>query len=399
MPDRRFRRTTPKYRLHKATGQARVTLDGKTFYLGVFGTPESHEKYDRLIAEWLEGGRQASGSKTEEGYKVNDLLLAFDKAHEGYYHEGEQTSELKTIQDAVGPLRQLYGRTVAKDFGPKQLKAIRTQLVEKGLTRGYINRQVARIRRVFRWGAEEELVPASVFHALQAVRGLRRGMTAVLEAEPVLPVPVDDVWKTLPFLPPVVRVMVEVQHLLGCRPGEVCRLRTADLERGHRDPKSGQEVWLYRLRKHKMFHHDGQERVIVVGPKAQELLKRWLRPDEPDAYIFSPAESERLRAVVRREQRKTPLRPSDSHEPNVREDRSERYKTHAYGVAIRRACKRAKVPVWTPNQLRHTRLTELRRIAGLECAKAIGGHKKIETTQIYAERDLAGALSIMAELG
>jgi len=41
----------PKYRLHKATGLAVVTLNGADHYLGRHGTAESREQYDRLIAE------------------------------------------------------------------------------------------------------------------------------------------------------------------------------------------------------------------------------------------------------------------------------------------------------------------------------------------------------------
>lgn len=40
----------PSYRLHKASGQAIVTLDGRDQYLGVYDTSESKENYDRLIA-------------------------------------------------------------------------------------------------------------------------------------------------------------------------------------------------------------------------------------------------------------------------------------------------------------------------------------------------------------
>jgi len=39
------KRKPPGYLLHKPTGQARVILDGKTHYLGVHGSPESHEQY------------------------------------------------------------------------------------------------------------------------------------------------------------------------------------------------------------------------------------------------------------------------------------------------------------------------------------------------------------------
>ena len=46
-------RKIPAYRLHKPTGQAVVTLNGRDFYLGRHGSPASRDEYDRLIAEWL----------------------------------------------------------------------------------------------------------------------------------------------------------------------------------------------------------------------------------------------------------------------------------------------------------------------------------------------------------
>ena len=49
---------TPKYRLHKATGCAVVTLDGRDIYLGRHGTAESRAKYDELVARWLANGRR-----------------------------------------------------------------------------------------------------------------------------------------------------------------------------------------------------------------------------------------------------------------------------------------------------------------------------------------------------
>ena len=44
-------RRIPAYQHHKATGQARVRINGKDHWLGKHGTPESHDRYDELIAE------------------------------------------------------------------------------------------------------------------------------------------------------------------------------------------------------------------------------------------------------------------------------------------------------------------------------------------------------------
>jgi hypothetical protein len=52
----------PKYRHHKASGQAIVHLNGKDIYLGPYNSPASHTLYDRLVAEWLVEGRNSSRS-------------------------------------------------------------------------------------------------------------------------------------------------------------------------------------------------------------------------------------------------------------------------------------------------------------------------------------------------
>ena len=48
----------PKYRRHKATGQALVTLNVHDFYLGLHGSKASRLEYDRLVTEWQANGRQ-----------------------------------------------------------------------------------------------------------------------------------------------------------------------------------------------------------------------------------------------------------------------------------------------------------------------------------------------------
>ena len=59
------RRRIPKYRLHKPSGQAVVTLSGRDFYLGRFETKASRAEYDRHIAEWLANGRRPPAEKED----------------------------------------------------------------------------------------------------------------------------------------------------------------------------------------------------------------------------------------------------------------------------------------------------------------------------------------------
>ena len=65
----------PSYRHHKPTGQAVVTLNGKDYYLGSHRSKRSKTEYERLIAEWLAGGRRLPDS--EVGVTVAELALGY----------------------------------------------------------------------------------------------------------------------------------------------------------------------------------------------------------------------------------------------------------------------------------------------------------------------------------
>jgi hypothetical protein len=144
----------PSYRLHKQSGQAIVTLNGRDHLLGRHGTPESQSEYNRLIAEWIAGGRQLP--KAGAVLTVSELIIAFWRHAEIYYRkpDGTPTSEQDSFRDALRPLRRLYAETRAADFGPRALKALRESMIQLGWCRTHINKQIARIKRVFKWGVE-----------------------------------------------------------------------------------------------------------------------------------------------------------------------------------------------------------------------------------------------------
>jgi integrase len=54
---------------------------------------------------------------------------------------------------------------------------------------------------------------------------------------------------------------------------------------------------------------------------------------------------------------------------------------------------------WHPNQLRHSAATRLRRVFGLDVAKAVLGHSSVMPTQVYAEQDQAAAADAMRKTG
>jgi integrase len=95
--------------------------------------------------------------------------------------------------------------------------------------------------------------------------------------------------------------MIQLQRLSGMRPGEVCIIRTCDLDTSGR-------TWIYTPETHKTEHHD-KERPIYLGPHAQDVLRPWLRT-ELTAYLFSPKEVMAEKHAQQRENRKTPITPS-----------------------------------------------------------------------------------------
>lgn len=293
----------PKYSKHKASGQAVVTIKGKDYYLGPYGSKASRLEYDRLVMEWLAAGRPADEPEPDT-LKVKDIILRFWKfAKRNYRRNGTPTGTAETYKVPLRLLRRYYGETPANEFGPKSLKALRHKMIMEGNSRNYINGNVDKIRRVFRWALSEELITPDVVTALASVTCLPEGRSEARETPPVSPVDDSTVETTLPYLPPVVADMVQFQRLTGARPGEVCSLCPCDIDR------SG-EVWLYRLDDHKTKHHHKQ-RIICIGPRAQAILRPYLLRDA-NTFCFSPVESEQKRNSARRHARQTPMTPSQA---------------------------------------------------------------------------------------
>lgn len=222
--------------------------------------------------------------------------------------------------------------------------------------------------------------------------------------------------------------MVRVQVLTGMRPGEVTIMRGCDLDTSGR-------VWVYRPASHKTEHHS-RERMIYMGPKAQDVLRPLLNRDL-QAYLFSPAEADAERRQVRHLARKTPLscgnRPGLRSRGRPRKAYRDRYTTNTYYRAIQYACERAFPPPaplaryenetrsqwkkrlnekqrkelkawrrdhsWHPHQLRHNAATRLRKEFGIEAARVVLGHRSAGVTEIYAEIDHLRAADVMARVG
>jgi integrase len=310
----------PTYRKKKTkTGiLAVVTLpDGfggrRDVLLGKYGTAESRQEYVRIIAEWESSGRMLPRPDAVPDITIAELIGRYWSWVQGYYRRPDSTltQEVTTTLYSLRPLNYLYGGTLAREFGPLSLKAVRDLMIhgyehpkygpQSDLSRGVINQRVKIIRRLFRWAVAEEIVPAHVLHGLQAVQGLKQGRTEARETDPVLPVSRATVEDTLAILRPMIADMVRLQLETGMRPGELVIMRASDID-------VAGKVWLYRPGQHKTLHH-GHGRIVPIGPKGQEVIRRNLVTDT-QSPVFSPARNMEERRVALRKARKSKVQPS-----------------------------------------------------------------------------------------
>lgn len=87
----------PKYRHYRPKNLAVVRLDGRDVYLGPYDSPESHERYLRLLAERLASCRETAPRPPIErpNLTVHQLIDRYRSFAESYYvRDGKPTKEL-----------------------------------------------------------------------------------------------------------------------------------------------------------------------------------------------------------------------------------------------------------------------------------------------------------------
>ena len=388
-PAKSVNRKPPKYRLHKASGCAVVTIHGEDIYLGKYDSPESHEKYHRLI---LEKWNQKSSVPTAEQETICVTTLAVDyiKHAQSYYQKnGEPTPEVGVAKLVMKRLRTSYATLNPVDFGPKRFQAFRQGFIDDGLARKTINHYMWHVLQMFRHGGRNELVPMDLYRNLKAVGNLMEGRSEARETDDVIPVDDGILAKTIEELSPILADMIRLQLLTGMRPGEVRMLRPCDIDRSD-------TVWRYKPPLHKNQHKKSRRakiRIVCMGPQAQDILAKYLLRDHA-AFCFSPCEVDSKRG-------KKPFYDKDSYRKAI--ERAA-LRVNPYPKKIQGNRKEEKAwrdnYCWSPNQVRHNAGTLARKVGGLETAQQILGHTQARTTEInYAEIDQERAVEYAKKFG
>src|SRR5262249_1993419 len=135
---------------------------------------------------------------------------------------------------------------------------------------------------------------------------------------------------------PQVKAMIELQRVAGMRSGEVCQMRTTDIN-------TAGSVWTYTPQRHKTQYR-GHCRTFNLGPRAQDIVKPWLRTDL-EALLMQPCEAGQWRREQQRAARTTRLSCGNRAGTNRKRKPSRKpgsgYTPQSYGKAIRYGCELA----------------------------------------------------------
>lgn len=356
----------PQLRRHK-TGLATAPFNGKDFYFGKFGTRDAQYQFDSLLSLWLQNGKQLPHNQADEpqtAVSITDICVGYVLHAKTYYvKNGKQTSEYGNIRRAIKLFRADFGDMTATFFRPTMLKDWREKLIAMKLSRPTINKYVRHVRSVFKFAASNDHIPMSVHDNLKAIENLRKGRSIAKEPKKIDAVSIETIELTRIHLAERFSDMVQLQLLTGMRPSEVCELQIADVD-------TSEQVWIYRPRVFKTEHlSSDSSRVICIGPKAQLILEKYM---DVNGYVFKP----------------------------TRKGSGDRYNSREYRRAIHRACDRAEIPRWSPNRIRKASAELIRRVADLETAQAVLGHKSRKTTENhYAPVASKDAVEIISRIG
>ena len=371
----RNRKWPPSVHLHHS-GQSFIRVDGKDYYLGKHGSPEAQKEYVRLIGE-LANGKPAP-VKPVAGITVNVVFAAWlNGPGQKYSQDGRERQQYVY---SFRPVVRLYGATSAAAFGVDELEAVQETMITGswmsaetraacqkqnrpvGWSKNVVNRRIVRIRTVWKWAERRKLVPPGSHSHLQTVEGIHPNHSRVRTTKPVRPPAWEDVEKAIAVCSRAPAAMMALMWWSGMRPDEVRGLNLAELDR------SG-DVWIYDPRQHKNAWR-GQQRIVPLGAKCQAVLGPWIAAAETAGrQLVFPA-------------------------------RGDGYNAFSFAQAVRRACKRAKVPHFTPKALRHAAKRRITRAEGMDSARQLLGQKSIGTTAGYdAEIDTEHAINIARKHG
>lgn len=361
---------TPKYRRHSTRDVGFIEWRGKRHYLpGKWDSLESLTAYRKFLRDHVLADNQPANPSFSTSITVAEVVAGFLVYAMDRYGD-DANSEYANCYYALTHLTEFAGHAPVTEFGPRKLKEYRQWRITNGNAPGYVNDQVNKIKRAFRWAVSEELIPASVVTGLESVDGLPRHKRKRAN------VPWEHLEAILPHLSSTIRAMALMQWYTGARSESICFAMPKQFDRT-------QNPWFWRPI-HKTEKIRKTELILPVGPNAQKAIVGFFDVEE-DEPLFSPRSVSNNRKYRRF------------------------YRVRSYRQALVRAQERVneqrrkdglkEFPHWFPHQLRHSRGQLVREKYGVEAAQGILGQDSLDATEIYTTRRLALAFQAALEIG
>ncbi|NDC55679.1 MAG: site-specific integrase [Alphaproteobacteria bacterium] len=372
---------------HKASGRYYVFHNGARHYLG-----RDLGQARILRAQLI--GKLTARAEVDAPLTVAEACLRFVRE----VIDLERCSNPWRYHLAIEAVCDQYASASVDEFRSVALGKVAERLLSQPskrnpkltLSHGYVSQLLTCVVSIWQWFVGQEIAKPETLHYLQSAKADR--FRVGRSTPKITPPPEGAVEQTLPYLTQVLRDMVMLQLLTGCRPCEICQLSWDCIDRSG-PVVDGVQVWVYRPIRHKT-QHLGKSRVVGIGPRAQEILERYAGRN---GVLFSPRES--------LEQLHRSFGWPTRNNPRI----GQTWATTSYGQAIENGIKRANglraeqgkpfIPHWTPNQLRHAAATITSDRYDREHASALLGHSSIRTTEIYAEQAILKAARVVAEMG
>jgi integrase len=367
--------------------------NGKRIYLGLYGTPESKVAYTRLLAEIQANPVAVTLPGSEKRVTIHELAAEFLEHVQGSTNPTDYAHYQTAIFDF---LDKLYGDNFpVDDFKPRCLKLVREEMVKsRRFCRNTVNKYTRYIVAVFGWGVEHDHAQETTWRALKVIKSLPKGHEGTFDHDERESVPDDVVIRTLPFMPPTLRTMVQLQRILGMRPSEIFKMRVGDIDTTRKDG-----LWYYVPGAYKTSRYVGKI-IFPMGKPEQALITPYLEGKKPEQAVFSPRTAMQERHAERRANRKTKITPSQVAKAEARAAKpspySEFYNLYSYRQAIEFAIAKGnkvlpdseKIPHWFPYQLRHAAATNTELTSSDEDAQALLGHRTVNMTKRYTHTQL-----------
>ena len=401
----------PKLCRNKHRDFAYITVNGKQVYLGKWGSDEAQAAYDRFVIDWAKANQlgQEVDPRTSQPLLL-EMICAF--IEEFRARPVRSDSDLNTYLLLMRRIAELFPDYLTDDFRVRDLERLRDSFQSQGFdrrgehreyTRTYLNKLVNRTKSIFAWGVSKDYVSAETAARLKYLQPLRKGRTTAPEPRERHSVTDSDFSAVSNFLPPYYQDIVELLRITGMRPSELTNMRVGNIDQ---TPES--KIWKYSPEHHKT-ESSGAARIISLGKRAQTVLAPHLKNRKPEEFVFTPARAMESLWAEKRDLWKSPLQPSQVRRGKERaKRRTEKYnpqlKPETIGRMVRKACEKAiengtLKQAWTPYELRHTAITEIRIKYGAEAAQHFAGHSNLNTQKYYDHSADLTAERIALEVG